>query len=202
MLRLIHDDAIEWLSEKEGLQINHWGAAEKTFRISGKIPDLVGSKGEIHEVETVGLKKSKIESYTKLNCPRNLWLVFEANPLMAFDHLRLLFKDTEGFQEIIKPAKLIRKKVSDALSQIEEVNKNLLQLLDKQRSVKQNIGELEKKKQSIEVQIESLVRDKQFYVEQKIDQGKLVVMRVSATTFKNCLPNKVEVIGEQEGVKK
>lgn len=190
---MIHDDAIEWISEKEGLKINHWGAAEKTFRINGKIPDLVGSKGEIHEVETINLKESKIDTYTKLNRPKTLWLVFENNPLMAFDYFHLIYKADKGFKKVTKPPKLIKKKISDALS-------NLGDLLNKQCSLKQNIKELEKKKQEFETQIASLEKDKQFYVEQKIGQGRIAIMRVSSDTFKRCLPNrlpnKIEVIGE------
>jgi cell division septum initiation protein DivIVA len=80
------------------------------------------------------------------------------------------------------------------------IHADLGKLLNKQHRLKQNIKELEKKKQELSMQIESLEKDKQFYLEQKVGQGGIAIMRVSADTFRRFLssrlPNKIEVIGE------
>lgn len=79
----------------------------------------------------------------------------------------------------------------------EVAKKHLEDLLNKQRSLKQNIEKLEKKKQELSMQIESLEKNKQFYLEQKVGQGGIAIMRVSADIFRRCLssrlPNKIEV---------
>jgi hypothetical protein len=171
----LHDLALKWLSEKVKGQITHYDWSSKPSNFGGRTPDVITNE-ELHEVQVVPMIK-KVKSYANVkNYRKYLWVVFDVNPYLAFDEVRVICYDQHGGFENVNVSGLeehvdtyyseTMKKAREKFTMLEA---NLAQQKQKMLQVLNEARKLEKEIHSIEQRTAELVAYKDRLLKQQED---------------------------------
>jgi len=158
--------ALRWIRDKVEGRILHGNRERGVARVGprtrygGRIPDVVVGE-EIHEAQLVGIKDTKFDAYARLDNPKTLWLVFRKNPLLAFDHINLLYLTANNTVDYVSVPEIERVKegYAEKLAAVRTATNHLEEqyqrALDDKRKWKTRLTEVAKEI----AELRSLVRD-------------------------------------------
>ena len=157
----LHERAIKWVASKTNGKITHSYGSQTLYSYKGRIPDVVEPEKTIHEVETIHkMNADRIRKYSDVGLHKVLWIVFDINPLIGFNEVKVIHGVNDTFETTL------------------EADANM-------QSLQYEVSNLVTQKENLIKEIATLKKELQFYLEAKPAKGSIVTKRVSPKTFWN-----------------